>query len=117
MAECPPGPGMLIPTRKRKDEKRRRSGRWNLINSSEISTTSRGSPGSKSSGEYFDHLCECALNLASRDVLEQPNLASAGAATSAAVPSADTYSADEDDDMDVKEKDTDVKPNGTDKVS
>lgn len=49
--------------------------------------------------------------------MEQPNLASAGAATSAAVPSADTYSADEDDDMDVKEKDTDAKPNGTDKVS
>ncbi|KAF9641825.1 anti-silence-domain-containing protein, partial [Thelephora ganbajun] len=34
------------------------------------------------------------------DVPQQPNLASAGAATSAAVPSADTYSADEDDEED-----------------
>lgn len=51
-----------------------------------------------------------------RDVVQQPNLASAGAATSAAVPSADTYSADEDDDEDMK-KDVDPKPNGADKVS
>ena len=51
-----------------------------------------------------------------RDVVQQPNLASAGAATSAAVPSADTYSADEDDDEDMK-KGVDPKPNGTDKVS
>lgn len=49
-------------------------------------------------------------------MLERPNLASAGAATSAAVPSADTYSADEDEDEDVK-KDTNAKLNGTDKVS
>ena len=37
------------------------------------------------------------LMVVSRDVLQQSNLASAGAATSAAVPSADTYSANEDD--------------------
>ena len=49
-------------------------------------------------------------------MLQQPNLASAGAATSAAVPSADTYSADEDDEEDVK-KDSDAKQNGSDKVS
>ena len=57
-----------------------------------------------------------ALKFVHRDVLQQPNLASAGAATSAAVPSADTYSADDDDDEDVK-KDTDAKPNGTDEAS
>ena len=51
-----------------------------------------------------------------RDVLQQPNLASAGAATSAAVPSADTYSADEDDEEDTKKKDADLMPNGTDKT-
>jgi len=56
------------------------------------------------------------LKVASRDVLQQPNLASAGAATSAAVPSADTYSADEDDEEDVK-KDVDPTPNGNDKAS
>lgn len=52
----------------------------------------------------------------SRDVLQQPNLASAGAATSAAVPSADTYSADEDDEGGTK-KESDVKRNGIDKTS
>ena len=59
------------------------------------------------------------LKVALRDVLQQPNLASAGAATSAAVPSADTYSADEDDEEDEKKKDVDAdaEPNGTDKVS
>lgn len=56
------------------------------------------------------------LRVVVRDVLQQSNLASAGAATSAAVPSADTYSADEDDEGDVK-KDVDAKPNGTDKAS
>lgn len=56
------------------------------------------------------------LRSVSRDVFERPNLASAGAATSAAVPSADTYSADEDDEEDVK-KDPDTKSNGTDKAS
>ena len=56
------------------------------------------------------------LRFVSRDVLERPNLASAGAATSAAVPSADTYSADEDDEEDVK-KDPDTTSNGTDKAS
>lgn len=56
------------------------------------------------------------LTLGLRDVPEQSNLASAGAATSAAVPSADTYSADEDEDEDAK-KDTDAKSNGTDKAS
>jgi hypothetical protein len=49
-------------------------------------------------------------------VLQQPNLASAGAATSAAVPSADTYSADEDDEEDLK-IDVDAKPNGADEAS
>ena len=57
-----------------------------------------------------------ALSLLLRDVLQRPNLASAGAATSAAVPSADTYSADEDDEEDVK-KDPDAKSNGTDKAT
>ena len=57
-----------------------------------------------------------ALSLLPRDVLQRPNLASAGAATSAAVPSADTYSADEDDEEDVK-KDPDAKSNGTDKAT
>ena len=58
------------------------------------------------------------LKAALRDVLQQPNLASAGAATSAAVPSADTYSADEDDEEDEKKDvDVDAEPNGTDKVS
>ena len=52
-----------------------------------------------------------------RDVLQQPNLASAGAATSAAVPSADTYSADEDEEEVVKKKDADPSPNGTDEAS
>ena len=52
-----------------------------------------------------------------RDVLQQSNLASAGAATSAAVPSADTYSADEDDGADVKMRNSEAKPNGTDKAS
>jgi hypothetical protein len=56
------------------------------------------------------------LRLVLRDVLERPNLASAGAATSAAVPSADTYSADEDDEEDVK-KDPDAKSNGIDKTT
>ena len=56
------------------------------------------------------------LNVPCRDVLQQPNLASAGAATSAAVPSADTYSADEDEEEDVK-KDADPRPNGNDKAS
>lgn len=56
------------------------------------------------------------LTLGLRDVLERPNLASAGAATSAAVPSADTYSADEEEEEDVK-KDADAKSNGTDKAS
>ena len=56
------------------------------------------------------------LKVVPRDVLQQPNLASAGAATSAAVPSADTYSADEDDEEDTK-KDADAKPNGTDGAS
>jgi len=51
------------------------------------------------------------------DVLQQPNLASAGAATSAAVPSADTYSADEDDGGDTKMRESDAKPNGTDMAS
>ena len=57
------------------------------------------------------------LKVGPRDVLQQPNLASAGAATSAAVPSADTYSADEDEEEDVKEKDADPRPNGNDKTS
>lgn len=57
-----------------------------------------------------------ALSLLLRDVLQRPNLASAGAATSAAVPSADTYSADEDDEEDLK-KDPDAKSNGTDKAT
>jgi len=52
-----------------------------------------------------------------RDVLQQPNLASAGAATSAAVPSADTYSADEDEEEEVKKKDADPTPNGNDGAS
>lgn len=76
------------------------------------------SPGFKSSGE-----CDCplppfarVLRVVPRDVLQQPNLASAGAATSAAVPSADTYSADEDDEEDTKKKDADLMPNGTDKT-
>lgn len=56
------------------------------------------------------------LKVLCRDVLQQPNLASAGAATSAAVPSADTYSADEDDEEDVKKKDADPRPNGNDKA-
>ena len=57
------------------------------------------------------------MKVVPRDVVQEPNLASAGAATSAAVPSADTYSADEDDDEDMK-KDGDTKSNGTsDKVS
>ena len=55
------------------------------------------------------------LTLALRDVLQRPNLTSAGAATSAAVPSADTYSADEDEEEDMK-KDTDANSNGTDKA-
>lgn len=50
------------------------------------------------------------LKVVLRDVLQQPNLASAGAATSAAVPSADTYSADEDDEGDVKQNGTDKAP-------
>ena len=53
------------------------------------------------------------LRVMIRDVLQQSNSASAGAATSAAVPSADTYSADEDDEEDLK-KDVDEKLNGTD---
>ena len=56
------------------------------------------------------------LRVVSRDVVQQPNLASAGAATSAAVPSADTYSADEDDEGDEK-TDMDVKQNGDGKAS
>jgi len=56
------------------------------------------------------------LKVVLRDVPQQSSLASAGAATSAAVPSADTYSADEDDEEDAKENDTDVKPNGSDKA-
>jgi hypothetical protein len=55
------------------------------------------------------------LTLGLRDVLQRANLSSAGAATSAAVPSADTYSADEDEEEDVK-KDTEAKSNGTDKA-
>ena len=58
-----------------------------------------------------------ALTVVHMDVLQQPNLASAGAATSAAVPSADTYSADEDDGGDAKKRDSDAKPNGADKAS
>lgn len=58
-----------------------------------------------------------ALKFVFRDVLQQPNLASAGAATSAAVPSADTYSADEDDEEDAKKENADAKPNGTDNAS
>jgi hypothetical protein len=57
-----------------------------------------------------------ALTLEPREVLQRPNLASAGAATSAAVPSADTYSADEEEEEDEKQG-TDTKPNGTDKDS
>ena len=56
------------------------------------------------------------MKIVPRDVVQQPNLASAGAATSAAVPSADTYSADEDEE-DTKMEDGDAKPNGTDKIS
>ena len=55
------------------------------------------------------------LKVVLRDVIQQSNLASAGAATSAAVPSADTYPADEDDEGDVK-KDKDVEQNGADEA-
>ncbi|KAF9784630.1 anti-silence-domain-containing protein [Thelephora terrestris] len=99
MAGCPIGRETSILTTKRRNERRRRSGHWSWINSSGTSTISRALLGFKLS-----------------DVLERPNLASAGAATSAAVPSADTYSADEDDEEDVK-KDPDAKSNGTDKTT
>jgi hypothetical protein len=56
------------------------------------------------------------LRLVLRDVLERPNLASAGAAMSAVVLSADTYLADEEDEEDVK-KHPDAKSNGTDKTT
>lgn len=55
------------------------------------------------------------LKVVVRDVVQESSLASAGAATSAAVPSADTYSADEDEEEDLK-NDSDAKPNGTDKA-
>jgi len=41
-----------------------------------------------------------------RDALQQPSLASTGAVASAAIPQADTYLADEDNEEDAKEADT-----------
>jgi hypothetical protein len=56
------------------------------------------------------------LNLAPWGILERSNPASTGAATPAAVPLADTYSTGEGDDGEVKKKDTNGRPDGTDKV-
>ena len=47
-------------------------------------------------------LCLVMVLKVLRDVMQQSNLASAGAATSAAIPSADAFLADEDDKGDMK---------------
>ena len=59
---------------------------------------------------------ECMLNFAPWGILERSNPASTGAATPAAVPSADTYPTGEGDDGEVGKKDTNGGPDGTDKV-